>query len=87
MAMAEWPTNHKNTREISVSGEKKMNLRISPLLSGGKGGKDNRLEIKATWKDTKIWLAMTQPLSRNDFGELGDLRDDSIFLIFSTSYC
>ena len=79
MAIAEWQTNHKNAREISVSGEKKINLRTSvlkPILED----KDNRLEIKATWKDTKMWLAMTQPLSKKDFGELGDLRDGSIFL-------
>jgi hypothetical protein len=77
MAIALWQTNHKNAAEISVSGERKINLRTSFLTPEVI---ESRLEIKATWKDTKIWLAMTQPFSREDFGESGDLRDASIFL-------
>jgi len=67
MAMAEWQVNQRNPSDISVSHEAKMNLKESILRSAGRSaGRDSRLEMKATWKDTKIWLAMTQPFSRYD---------------------
>jgi hypothetical protein len=61
--MAECQTSHKKSKESKVSGEENMNFRTPPVPLTS-GGKESTLEIKATWKETNMWLARTHPFVR-----------------------
>ena len=51
--------------DISVSGLRKIKCNTAALLAAV-SGMANTEEINATWKETRIWLAITQPSCRYD---------------------
>src|SRR3970040_279257 len=55
-----WKLRYMKAAEPSVSGLAKTNRRTSHLATA-LGGSEGTDEMKATWNETRIWLAMTHP--------------------------
>jgi len=57
-----------------VSGLTKIKRNTASLVTAVSGIASTE-EMKATWKETRMWLAITQPSCRNDFSEKMSIQD------------